>query len=88
VIAVLLELTVDERRLAARPAHRELLARLHAEGRLIVAGPWPDDTGALLLFTGEEADVRQILAADPYYTTPGVAVAAVHVWNPVVGTLG
>jgi uncharacterized protein YciI len=88
MIAVLLELSDDERRLAARPAHRELLARLHAEGRLVAAGPWPDDTGALLLFSGEDADVRQLLAADPYYRTPGVTVAAVHTWNPVVGALG
>jgi uncharacterized protein YciI len=87
MIAVLLELSKDPRRLAARPAHRELLARLHAEGRLVAAGPWPDDSGALLLFTGQEPDVRQILADDPYYATPGVTVMAVHTWNPVVGRL-
>jgi hypothetical protein len=89
VIAVLLELSEDPRRLAARPARRELLTRLHAEGRLVAAGPWPDDTGALPLFTGADADVRrQILADDPYYAIPGDTVAAVHTWHPVIGTMG
>src|SRR5262249_14737708 len=33
-------------RLAARPAHRAVLARLHHEGLLVAAGPWADDMGA------------------------------------------
>ncbi|GAA3755411.1 YciI-like protein [Plantactinospora mayteni] len=72
-------------RLAARPAHRELLARLHAEGGLVAAGPWADDSGALLLFDADEPAVRQALDADPYYRLPGVSVIAVRPWTPVVG---
>jgi uncharacterized protein len=75
----------DERRLAARPAHRERLALLHAEGRLVLAGPWADDSGALLVFRTDEAGLREILAADPYYTTPGVTVVSSRCWTPVVG---
>ncbi|MEW2385937.1 YciI family protein [Micromonospora sp. NPDC047707] len=84
---VVLELTFtdDERRLAARPAHRERLAQLHAAGHLTAAGPWLDDSGALLVFRGDEAAVREIMATDPYYTTPGVTVASLRPWRPVVG---
>jgi uncharacterized protein len=75
----------DERRLAARPAHRERLAGLRAEGRLAVAGPWADDSGALLVFTTDERGVREIIDADPYYRTPGVRVVALRPWTPIVG---
>ncbi|MEV4060231.1 YciI family protein [Nonomuraea dietziae] len=84
---VILELafTATPERLAARPAHRSFLARLHEEGRLLAAGPWADDSGALLVFTGERAEVERVLEADPYYRTPGVEVACVREWAPVVG---
>jgi uncharacterized protein YciI len=75
----------DERRLAARSAHRERLARLHAEGRLLIAGPWEDDSGALLVFRADEDGMREILAADPYYATPGVTVVSCRHWRPIVG---
>lgn len=77
-----LDLTDDPHRLAARPAHRERLATLHATGRLLLAGPWADDTGALLVFHDDPAAE---LTDDPYYTTPGVTVRAVREWRPVVG---
>ena len=76
----------DERRLAARPAHRERLDRLHAEGRLVIAGPWDDNSGALLIFRTDEHGMREILAADPYYTTPGVAVVSCRRWRPIAGS--
>ncbi|MEN3609337.1 YciI family protein [Plantactinospora sp. ZYX-F-223] len=86
MIVVELRFTGDPAaRLAARPAHRELLARLHADGALLAAGPWADDSGALLLFDADEAAVRRALDVDPYYRTPGVSVVAVRPWTPVVG---
>ncbi|MGI5227389.1 YciI family protein [Actinoallomurus sp. CA-142502] len=73
----------DERRLAARPAHRERLSRLRAEGTLTMAGPWADDSGALLVFRTDERGLRDILAADPYYSTPGVTVVGYRRWTPL-----
>jgi uncharacterized protein YciI len=73
-------------RLAARPAHRERLTRLHAEGRLLAAGPWADDSGALLVFNvAGRPELEGIMAEDPYYRTPGVEVVSVREWAPVVG---
>lgn len=84
---VVLELAFDDdpRRLTARPAHRERLKRLHAEGRVLMAGPWQDDSGAMLIFVGEDDEVDRLIADDPYYTTPGVRVTARRRWAPVVG---
>ncbi|NUR72565.1 MAG: hypothetical protein HOU81_17245 [Hamadaea sp.] len=72
-------------RLAARPAHREYLAKLHAEGVVVVSGPWTDDTGALLIFDVDRARLDEILADDAYYRTPGVTVASVREWSPIIG---
>jgi hypothetical protein len=82
-----LQLTFDDdpRRLAARPAHRQRLAQLHATGKLVMAGPWHDDSGALLVFRVDQAEMDAIVAADPYYRTPGVSVTALHRWQPIVG---
>jgi uncharacterized protein YciI len=82
--AVQLAFSDDPPRFELRPAHRERLAALVADGRLLAAGPWSDDSGALLVFLVEtRADLDAILAEDPYYTVPGVTVAGVQEWNPV-----
>jgi uncharacterized protein YciI len=72
-------------RLPLRPAHREKLAALHVEGKLVAAGPYADESGALLLFSAEREDVEAAVAADPYYRAPGVTVVTIAEWSPVVG---
>ncbi|MBM0233945.1 hypothetical protein JNW91_20070 [Micromonospora sp. STR1_7] len=72
-------------RLAARPAHRERLQALHQEGRLVMAGPFSDDSGALLVFDVPDAEaLAAIVAEDPYYRTPGVAVVGQREWSPII----
>ncbi len=84
---IVLELAFDDspERLAARPAHRDLLMAMHATGRLVLAGPLADDSGALLVFRASRAEVDELMAADPYYTTSGVRVVALREWLPLVG---
>ncbi|MGX1369634.1 uncharacterized protein YciI [Streptomyces canus] len=87
MLVVELAFTSAPERLAARPAHRAALGRLHAEGRLFAAGPWADDQGAMLVFAVQRAELEEILEADPYYrSTPGVEVRAVREWVPIVGS--
>ncbi|TDC27599.1 hypothetical protein E1265_01535 [Streptomyces sp. 8K308] len=74
----------EPERLAARPAHRALLTRLHKEGRLLAAGPFADGGGALLIFPVDRAELDRIMAEDPYYRTPGVRVVGVREWTPLV----
>lgn len=82
--AVQLAFSDDPERLALRPGHRERLAGLAADGALLAAGPWSDDSGALLVFVVDDRDALDaILAADPYYSARGVTVTSVEEWNPV-----
>ena len=56
-----------ERRLAARPAHREWLTGLKSEGRLVQAGPFEDGEGSLLVLdVADTAALDALLAQDPY----------------------
>ncbi|TNH29829.1 hypothetical protein FHG89_10860 [Micromonospora orduensis] len=72
-------------RLAARPAHRERLQALHQEGRLAMAGPLSDDSGALLIFDVPDAEaLAAVIAEDPYYRTPGVTIVSQREWSPIV----
>ncbi|MET8356399.1 YciI family protein [Micromonospora sp. NPDC005171] len=72
-------------RLAARPAHRELLKALHQEGKVVMAGPFPDDSGALLIFDVPDAEAfAAIVAEDPYYRTPGVTITGQREWSPII----
>ncbi|MDG4822886.1 YciI family protein [Asanoa sp. WMMD1127] len=83
----LLELAFDDNpeRLRHRPAHRELLADLKKRGLVAMAGPYADESGALLIFdVATEAEFEELVAADPYYRAPGVTIAAKREWNPVV----
>lgn len=86
MLVVELAFTAAPERLAARPAHRAALARLHAEGKLLLAGPWADGAGALLVFALERAELDEVMTEDPYYrSTPGVEVRSVREWAPIVG---
>jgi uncharacterized protein YciI len=74
----------DPARLEGRPAHRERLGALRESGRLLAAGPYADESGALLLFrVDSSAEADEIVAADPYYSGPGVSVVSLKEWTPV-----
>jgi uncharacterized protein len=85
MICVELAFTNDPRRLASRTAHRQHLAELHLRGVLAAAGPWDDDSGALLIFRLDEAGAQAEINSDPYYTAPGVQIVSIRTWAPVVG---
>lgn len=85
MICVELAFTDDPVRLELRPQHRDRLCALHDAGDLVLAGPWEDESGALLVFDCTRAELDRALEEDPYYSAPGVTVASVRVWDPVVG---
>ena len=67
---------------ALRPAHREYLARLHADGRLVACGPFTDGSGALYIYeTGSLAEAEEILAADPYQIADVFAGCSLSTWD-------
>lgn len=78
-----LAFTEAPERLAARPAHRQRLTALHAEGVVRMSGPLADDSGAVIVFdVPDRAAVDALLAEDPYYSTPGVRVVGAREWAP------
>jgi uncharacterized protein YciI len=83
MMVVELAFTPDPRRLEARPAHRAVLQQLHADGVLVMAGPWRDDSGAVLVLDVDEDGLDAVLTADPYYSTPGVEVVRRRAWSPL-----
>lgn len=88
--AVILTFDQTEPRLAARPRHRQYLEQLLGQGKLHESGPWTDESGALLIYeAADEAEARQLLAADPYSQTPGI-IAGVEVkeWTRVFAAEG
>jgi uncharacterized protein YciI len=69
---VLTTFTSQEKRLAHRAEHRVYLHQQAEAGKLLMAGPFEDESGGLIIFeAGSEAEVRDIMNADPF-TTKGV----------------
>lgn len=84
MFALELAFTDDPARLEGRPAHRERMAALVAEGKVLAGGPFGDESGALVVFLVDtEEEARAIVDADPYYTGPGVEVVSLREWHAV-----
>lgn len=76
----------NDRRLEARPAHREYSKQLAADGVLLVGGPYTDERGAMLVYDVADRDALQrVLDDDPYTQAGVVAETTVREWNPVTG---
>ena len=86
MFAVEVEFSGDPARLELRPEHRSRLAALHDAGKVRLAGPWADESGALLVLdVPDEAAVHEILDDDPYYRASGVTIRRIVEWNVIVG---
>jgi uncharacterized protein len=68
----------------ARPAHREYLAGLQQQGKLVISGPFSDDRGGLLVYEADTpAQVEKLIAEDPF-ARHGVFVSwEIRPWNVV-----
>ncbi len=75
-----------EARMTHRPAHREYLHEQVAQGKLLMAGPFADDSGGLIIFeAGDEAEVAAIMANDPFTTNGVFATTEIRPWTLVAG---
>lgn len=71
-----------EKVVSLRPAHREYMARLRADGRLVVGGPFTDGSGALFVYETESlATAEEIVAADPYKVGGAFASYTLSPWE-------
>ena len=50
-----------------------------------MAGPFSDDSGAVVIVDADDrAVVDRLLADDPYYAVDGVTVTSVREWRPFI----
>jgi uncharacterized protein YciI len=82
--------TYDQRsdlRDETRPAHRDYLAGLAAQGHLLGSGPYADGApGALLVFAAaDRAALDALVAEDPFSRAGIIADLQVREWTLVLG---
>ena len=69
---------------AIRPSHREYLSSLEERGKLWMAGPFIDDSGALIIYDAESEDeALEIIKHDPFSKSDIFASFQMKEWNQV-----
>ena len=84
--AAIIEYTPDGSKItAARPPHRAYLAEIKKAGKLVVAGPFTDMTGGLIVYEAESVEEAEMLIrADPFFTKGVFVKWTIRPWNPVM----
>ncbi len=74
-----------ERRQEVRPSHREYQRGLLEAGKLLHAGPYVDDTGALIIYDAADlSEVQQLLTNDPFAQNGIIEGATIKEWKIVI----
>lgn len=69
---------------ATRPAHREYLTKLREQGKLAAAGPFDDDSGALIIYEAASTEEAEALIRDDPFHSAGVfARYTIKPWRQV-----
>jgi len=68
-----------------RPQHREYMRGLISQGKLVIAGPFTDDSGGFIVYeVPSEGDVEGIIKADPFYKCGVFQTWKIRQWKIVV----
>jgi uncharacterized protein YciI len=71
--------------LEVRPAHREYLTGVVKSGRLVVGGPYIDDSGAIIIYEAESVEEAEKLLRDDPFAKQGVFVSwTIRPWKVVM----
>ena len=84
--AAIIEYSQDKEKIQAlRPVHRQYLAGLKATGQLAAAGPFTDDSGALIVYeAASAAEAEKLLQGDPFAQNGIFLRYVLRPWNPVI----
>jgi uncharacterized protein YciI len=84
--AAIIEYSQDKAQIAAiRPVHRQYLASLRERGQLAAAGPFVDDSGALIIYEAASRDeAEKLLQGDPFHQNGIFLQYQLRPWNPVI----
>ena len=84
--AAVIEYTQDKAKIAqVRPAHRQYLVQLRERGQLAVAGPFTDDSGALIVYEADSREAAETLIQGDPFNLNGIFISyQLRPWNPVM----
>jgi uncharacterized protein YciI len=84
--AAIIEYLQDKAKIAeVRPVHRQYLATLRERGQLVAAGPFTDDSGALIVYEAPtREDAEKLLQGDPFHAGGIFVRWQLRPWNPVM----
>jgi uncharacterized protein YciI len=68
-----------------RPPHRDYLRELIAKGKLLIAGPFTDDSGGFIAYdAASEEEVEGIIKADPFFKCGVFQTWTIRPWRIVI----
>ncbi len=84
--AAILTYVPDADRLSeVRPSHRAYLSGLLDQGKLDRSGPFPDGSGALIIYDAQDlAEAQVLLANDPFSKNGLITEVKLKEWNVVI----
>jgi uncharacterized protein YciI len=84
--AAVFEYTPDKAKIQeVRPLHREYLSGVLKAGRLVVGGPFLDDSGAIIIYEAASAEDAETLVREDPFATHGVFVSwKIRPWKVVM----
>jgi uncharacterized protein YciI len=84
--AAIFEYGSDKAKIAqVRPVHRQYLAGLRQRGQLVAAGPFADDSGALIVYeAADRQEAESFIQADPFHQNGIFRTYQLRPWSPVL----
>lgn len=84
--AAIIEYIQDKTKIAEiRPTHRQYQTSLLQKGQLVAAGPFTDDSGALIVYeAATKEDAEKLLQADPFCKNGVFVKYQLRPWNTVM----
>lgn len=87
--AAVIEYIQDKNKIAEiRPVHREYLRSLLEAGRLAAAGPFTDDSGALIVYEADSVEAAEaLIQGDPFHQNGVFLSYEIRPWKAVLAKL-
>ncbi|HWG41305.1 MAG TPA: YciI family protein [Gemmataceae bacterium] len=84
--AAIIEYIQDKDKIQSiRPTHRQYLSTLRERGQLAAAGPFTDDSGALIVYEAASVEeAEKLLQGDPFHQNKIFVTYVLRPWNPVL----
>ncbi len=84
--AAIIEYSQDKDKVQSiRPVHRQYLTALRERGQLVAAGPFTDDSGALIVYEAASAEeAEKLVRGDPFHQNGIFLRYVLRPWNPVL----